>query len=142
MKKSVVILIAIIYVLSIVLVSFFGLQFKMFDQIIPVESLEILNEGLLQTEQWGQYTQLFLSGGSGRFQIEYRIGPDNATNKTLDFKPTVVFGSESVLEHITIEENGIVTVEGLYEMAIITIKITSLDNVEVTKTITLMLIPG
>ena len=43
MKKSVVVLIALIYILSIALVSFFGLQYKVFEEVIPVERVEILN---------------------------------------------------------------------------------------------------
>jgi len=142
MKKSVVILIAIIYVLAIALVSFFGLQFKMFEQIIPVETLEILNEGLLQSEKWGRYTVVNLVGGNGEFRIEYRVHPDDATNKTLDFKPTVVTGSDTVLDHVSVGENGVVTINGLTEFAVVKITVTSLDNVEATQTITLMLIPG
>ena len=111
MKKSVVILIAIIYVLAIALVSFFGLQFKMFEQIIPVETLEILNEGLLQSEKWGRYTVVNLVGGNGEFRIEYRVHPDDATNKTLDFKPTVVVISQRAVsvrdcDSIVVLDNG------------------------------------
>ena len=48
MKKSVIILIAIIYVASIALVSFFGLKFKVFEEVVPVESVKILDENLNQ----------------------------------------------------------------------------------------------
>ena len=41
MKKSVVIIIALIYVASVALVSFLGLQFKVFEEVVPVESIEI-----------------------------------------------------------------------------------------------------
>ena len=41
MKKSVVILIALIYVVSIALVSFFGLQFKTFNPIVYTTSMPV-----------------------------------------------------------------------------------------------------
>ena len=46
MKKSVIVLIAIIYVAAIGLVSFYGLKFKVFEEVVPVESIELLNTGL------------------------------------------------------------------------------------------------
>ena len=44
MKKSVIILIGIIYILSIFAVSFLGLRIESFNQIVYVEKIEILNE--------------------------------------------------------------------------------------------------
>ena len=70
MKKSVVILIAIIYVASIALVSFFGLQFKVFEEVIPVESVEILNDGLKHNDTWGNYVTVSPdASGEWHYQI-------------------------------------------------------------------------
>jgi hypothetical protein len=87
MKKSVIILIAIIYVASIALVSFFGLKFKVFEEVVPVESVEILDENLKPgNENFDFYTVIELdSEGKGRYQIKYRVHPDNATNQEVDF---------------------------------------------------------
>ena len=46
MKKSVIILIAIIYLASVALVSFYGLQPKMFDEVVYVDSIEFLNDDI------------------------------------------------------------------------------------------------
>ena len=46
MKKSVVILILVIYLVSVALVSFFGLQYKTFDEVIYTESIEFLNDDI------------------------------------------------------------------------------------------------
>ena len=105
MKKSVVILIAIIYVASIALVSFFGLQFKIFEEIVDVESVEILNEGLKENATWGKYTTIAPdASGEWHYQIKYRVHPDNATNTAVDFNLAAT--PEGCA---TIDENGVVT---------------------------------
>ena len=86
MKKSVIILIALIYVASVALVSFFGLQFKVFEEVIPVESVKITNEGLKYNETWGNYYVVTPNEkGELRFQINYRVYPENATNTKVNF---------------------------------------------------------
>ena len=55
MKKSVVILIAIIYVTSIALVSFFGRAYKVFNEVIDVQSIESLNEELIAQHMHPKY---------------------------------------------------------------------------------------
>lgn len=86
MKKSVVILIAIIYVASIALVSFFGLQFKVFEEVIPVERIEITNPGQKENATLGNYVMVDADGKSEvRYQIDYHVYPENATNTKVDF---------------------------------------------------------
>ena len=86
MKKSVVILIALIYIASVALVSFFGLQFKVFEEVIPVERVEITNEGQKYNEQHGDYVVIRPdANGDVRYEIKYRVYPDNASNSKVDF---------------------------------------------------------
>ena len=88
MKKSVVILIAIIYVTSIALVSFFGLAYKVFNEVIDVQSIELLNEGLKDSgdPEKGYYAIIQKNeNGEWKYQIKYRVHPDNATNTKVDF---------------------------------------------------------
>lgn len=47
MKKSVIVLIAIIYVASIFVVGFFGMQIKAFDTIIYITDIECSNENII-----------------------------------------------------------------------------------------------
>ena len=47
MKKSVIILIAIIYVASIFVVGFFGIQIKAFDTMIYITDIECTNENVI-----------------------------------------------------------------------------------------------
>lgn len=103
MKKSVVILIAVIYVAAVALVSFFGLQFKVFEEIVYVESIEILNEGLKDSNTFGKYAVVTLDeNGEAMYQIEYRVRPDNATNQSVNF----VYDKQT--QGVSVDENGIV----------------------------------
>ncbi len=87
MKKSVIILIALIYIASVALVSFFGLQFKVFEEVIPVERVEITNEGLDHNDTWGDYIVIDKPNEKGevRYQIQYHVYPENATNTEVNF---------------------------------------------------------
>ena len=103
MKKSVVILIALIYIAAVALVSFFGLQFKVFEEIIDVEKIEITNEGQKYSESQGDYIIVEPNEkGERRIKIDYRVYPDNATNQEVDFAY-----DESKIA--SIDEYGVVT---------------------------------
>lgn len=100
MKKSVVILIALIYISSVALVSFFGLQHKTFNEIIYVEKIEILNENYKLDQNGEKYITI---RGENKLQIDWRVYPDNATNKEVDF----VYDTTNT--KFTVDENGVVT---------------------------------
>lgn len=104
MKKSVVILIAIIYVASIALVSFFGLQFKTFNEIIYTKSVELLNEDIKLAEDGTPYVIVRLgTDGTARYQIRYRVHPDNATDANVNF----IYDKQNT--SVSVDENGVVT---------------------------------
>ena len=113
MKKSVIILIAIIYVASIALVSFFGLKYKVFEEVIPVESVEILDDLAPGNENLGcdyiKYIDLD-ENKVARYQIKYRVHPDNATNQDVDFILTPVNSGDPNI-HASVDENGVVTID-------------------------------
>ena len=103
MKKSVVIIIALIYVASIALVSFFGLQFKVFEEVISVERVEIINEGQKHSATQGDYIVIYPDEkGERRIKIDYRVYPDNASNTTVDF-------AYEDVDYATVDEYGVVT---------------------------------
>ena len=103
MKKSVVIIIALIYVASIALVSFFGLQFKVFQEVIPVERVEITNEGQKYSETLGDYIVIYPNEkGELRIKIDYRVYPNEATNASVDF-------AYEEVDYATVDEYGVVT---------------------------------
>lgn len=106
MKKSVVIIIALIYVASVALVSFFGLQFKVFEEVIPVERVEITNEGQKYSETQGDYIVIKPDEkGDRRVKIDYRVYPDDASNAEVDFAYEERAG-------VTVDEYGVVTFDG------------------------------
>ena len=119
MKKSVVILIAIIYISSIALVSFFGLRHKTFNEIVYVERVEILNENYSIDDNGEKYITV---RDSNQFQLEWRVYPDNATNKEVDF----VYDTTNT--KFTVDENGIVTCST--GKGAITVQIVSKDGVK------------
>ena len=107
MKKSVIILIGVIYVCAIAVVSFFGLQFKVFNEIVPVEKIEILNEGLKTFDNGSEkYYYVVIStdeNGECKYKIDYRVYPDNATDTKVSFS----YDSQTN-PHVTIDETGLV----------------------------------
>ena len=106
MKKSVVILIALIFVASVVCVSFFGLKFKTFNEIVYVSSIEILGEEV-ETNSQGQKTVRIYPNDKGerKYQIKYRVHPDNDTDDG------VIFAYDEEKTYATVDENGLVTFE-------------------------------
>ena len=113
MKKSVVILIAIIYIASIALVSFFGLQLKIFDEIIYSTGIDLLNEDIKIDKNGNNYA-LAEKGEDGiwRYQLNWRVHPDNVTNDGVTFSydnqnNTVFIDEDGV---ITFTQKGVVTV--------------------------------
>ena len=115
MKKSVVILIALIYIVSIALVSFFGLQFKTFNPIVYTTSVEILNDdGDVKTNSAGEKYVVIRPDDEGnrQYQILYRVHPDNATNNEVTFAYDDQNGTVSIDENgvVTFQKKGVVTV--------------------------------
>ena len=130
MKKSVVIIIAVIYILAIALVSFFGLQFKVFEQIIPVERIEILNEGLKENSTWGKYVVISKNAdGEWNYRIDYRVYPDEATDGRVSFSY-----DKQAHPGVEIDETGVVTFASS-DMVKVTIISMDCGNVETTITI-------
>ena len=115
MKKSVVILIAIIYIASIALVSFFGLQLKTFNEIVYSTGIELLNEDIKpKVDPTGNDWALAEKGEDGiwRYQLQWRVYPDNVTNDGVTFSydnqnNTVFINEDGV---ITFTKKGVVTV--------------------------------
>ena len=106
MKKSVIILIALIYIASVVLVSFFGLQYKSFKEIVYTTGIELLNTDLKINEETGETYVVIRPDketGERKYQILYRVHPDNATD------PGVSFAYDKQNTAVSIDENGVVT---------------------------------
>ena len=108
MKKSVVILIAIIYIAAVALVSFFGLQHLVLEETIYVQRISILNDDVKTDPTDGSiYVVIYLDDkNEAKYQIEYRVHPENATNQGVNFS------YDTQTPNVTVDENGLVKFTG------------------------------
>lgn len=104
MKKSVIIIIGVIYGLSIVMVTLFGLKHKVFNEIVYVSQVEIVDEFANYTENGTKYVVLFPDEeGKREYQLKWNVSPDNATSKR------VMFSYDKQKDFVSVDENGLVT---------------------------------
>ena len=104
MKKSVIILIGIIYATSIILVTFFGLKYSTYlTEEIPVAEVKITNSNLkIDPADGSKYIVVWPDeNGERKFQVEYTVSPDNAYNPEVEFIMDCDYAS--------VDENGLVT---------------------------------
>lgn len=99
MKKSTIIIIAIVYLASIALLSFFGMKVTVYSQVVNVEKVECINtndssKNILVEYENGiktikiPFTSAFdpVTLDGTKLQLKTRALPDNATKKTIDFE--------------------------------------------------------
>ena len=130
MKKSVIILIAIIYIASIALVSFFGLQYKIFDEVVSVERIEILNVGLRENATWGKYVIISPDAkGEWKYHISYRVYPDNATDSRVEFS------YDTQNSNVSVDSTGLVTFKA---PGMVKIQIIAVDGSNASTTLTII----
>ena len=79
MKKSVLIVIGLVYIASILIIGFFGMRQVVYSNIIYVREIECINE---EARDMGSYKMIvidYVEGNTG-VQLSYRVTPDDATN--------------------------------------------------------------
>ena len=107
MKKAVVILIAVIFIVAIALVNFFGVRYMSFDPVVYAQSIEILNTGLKEVQEEGETIKGAIlmkdSNGERKYQILYKLSPDGVS------KPGVNFNFDDQKDFVSITEDGLVT---------------------------------
>ena len=133
MKKSVVILIALIYIASIALVSFFGLQYQTFFEVVYTTDVELLNEDIKVSEAGEKYVVIRPdANGEYVYQIRYRVHPDNATNSDVKF----VYDHEQAEKlSITVSDEGVVK---FTRKGVITVQILAQDGSGASATLKLI----
>ena len=121
MKKSVVILIAVIYIMAVVLVSFFGIQAELLEDTFYVNKIEIINKGVSYAADGVSKTVDISFGGkeTAEYQIEWRVTPADATNAK------VYFNYDTSKTFVSVDENGLVT---FTRAGVITVELTPQDN--------------
>lgn len=129
MKKPVVIIIALIYVASIALVSFFGLQFKVFEEVIPVERVEITNQGQKSSATQGDYIVIRPNEqGERRVKIDYHVYPEDASNTKVDF-------AYEQVDYASVDEYGVVTFS---KPGVLKVRIIATDGSNAEDTLTII----
>lgn len=116
MKKSVIVLMAVIYIISIAIVSFFGLKIDTYNAKSYVEKVEITNEDVkydYKNEKYVVINYVADDNGIVSYQLNWRVYPDNATNKSVKFVYDEQRGIASVNKFGTVifNKKGVVTVE-------------------------------
>ena len=120
MKKSVVIIIGVIYALSIVIVTLFGLNFQTFNTITYVTQVDIIDENANSNSDGMKYVSLSPDEeGKREYQLAWKVTPDNATNKS------VSFDYDTSKAFVSIDENGLVT---FAEPGVITVTVKATDG--------------
>jgi hypothetical protein len=159
MKKTLIIIILVIYIASIAIVNFFGLEIKIFDGITYVERIEC-NTVTVQNENAVTLEPTQMLGGKPLFIFDFIPAPDGgaytAEDESVITNPNTVQINYEVLPHLA-DETGVKfeydknAMEGsvvFHEISgtfvflkpnkIITITIKSTDGSNVSTTISLM----
>ena len=107
MKKSVVIVIALIYVAAIALVSFLGLNPKSYNDVSYVESIKVSADHeikMIQGEDSIHFLNEFKADGTRTIQLYCEVKPENASNKKINY----VLEKDNTAA--TVDENGLITI--------------------------------
>ena len=103
MKKSVVILIAVVYIAAVALVSFFGIQAELLEETIYVNKIEIVNKDVTVKDGQKSVDVYFNGNETVEYQLDWRVYPTNATNTN------VVFNYDEQKTFVSVDKNGLVT---------------------------------
>ena len=107
MKKSVIIVIALIYIAAIALVSFLGLNPKTYNDITYVESIKVTSDREIEKYQGEDiiyFLNEFKADGTRTIQLYCEVKPDNATN------PKINYVLEKDNDFATVNDNGLITI--------------------------------
>lgn len=138
MKKSTLIMIAIVYIASIVIISIFGMKSVVYNEVIPVTKIECLNVTDDKTEvEYDGDTKVisvqYKKPGNAEnltgtmVQLSWRVLPDNASNKKVKFVYNQTTRAEFVKDEAG-NEVGLILFTG---KVVLNIKIMSTDGTQV-----------
>lgn len=135
MKKSVVILIAIIYVASIALVSFFGLNFKSYNEKIYVSDVKIVNSDVLLNEEGGKYVVIRPNArGELIYKIDCEITPSDASTTELEYT------YDKEIDYVSIGDDGTVMFDKgkMGQRGAVEVTVVSTDGTGLSDTISIL----
>ena len=132
MKKSVVILIAVIYVAAIALVSFFGIRSELLEETVYVSGIELVGEDIKTSANGTKSVRVYLDkNGYAEYQLDWRVTPTNATNTK------VIFNYDETKTYVSVDENGLVK---FTRPGVITVTLTPADGTVLDKPVEIKLI--
>lgn len=121
MKKSVILIIGLIYIVSVVIVGFIGLQMRVYDPQIYVEDIQCSVTNLEPTDIGEEYMKEYGCDyyyvippitKDTTIEVKCRVIPENATNTAVDF-----FLDSKDSEYMTISaSNNIALVTFIYSL--------------------------
>ena len=130
MKKSVLIVIGLVYIASILIIGFFGMRQVVYSNIIYVGEIECINEEARDMSEYKLIIVDYIEGNTG-VQLSYRVTPDDATNKDVRFiydenqtvatvtdLGTVVFNSPGLIVVRIASTDGTIASETVWIVAI------------------------
>ena len=86
MRKSVILVILIIYILSIVIVGFLGIKLKVYDENFYVEKITCTNTEARPVSGKTDESRIILTYTENlQYQLQFDVQPVNATNKNLSY---------------------------------------------------------
>lgn len=118
MKKSVAILIGIIYIVSIVIVGFFGLKIKGYDTTTYVTEVAFVGDDVSTMDDGTKLIVIDYSEGL-TYQLQWKVSPDDATH------PEVRFGYDETTTVGEVNQEGLIT---FYKKGVISVFIHSTDG--------------
>ncbi|MDR0856305.1 MAG: hypothetical protein LBM78_02720 [Clostridiales bacterium] len=140
MRKAIVVIIGLIFFLSIVIVSLFGMRMQSYTVDIPPERVELLNPEIAERHPDGvlkKYlplkTEDILPETGLMFQFAWRITPADTTYKEVRFIITELQPEDA--DKVTLSNEGLLTVYGpvsyIFTITVETTGITHRDSVRV-----------
>ena len=148
MNKAVTILIALIYIASIVLISLFGMKAIVAVENVPVTSIECINvtdekarvsidqntgNKVIQVSYVGAYNQETQTGTM--IEIKWKVSPDNAVNKNIK----ITYDTNKTGIIVGVDENGYANGYIYFTQRLaVDIKISSTDGTRITETVHLL----
>ena len=122
MKKSVIVLIFLIYLASIVFINIFGMKILSHDEQVYATSIECINEDM-KPHSSGEYKWVMLDYVEGlTYTIEHRVYPENATNS----KATYIYDTDN--PSLSINKNGVCTFSNITSSDVFTVTLKTSDG--------------
>jgi len=122
MKKSVIVLIFIIYIASIVFINFFGMKIMSYETNIYAERIECINSDMTLSKD-GSYKYIILNYASNpTYTIQHKIYPENVTINKVEY----VYDQDN--NFASIDSNGNITFSNITEPTMLSVIIKTTDN--------------